>query len=272
MHLQMRSALGDAYKSGSQKTRVISEDWAESNLYCPACPSETLRRLGHNTKSSDFQCSDCSSWFQLKSTKTSFGNSILDGAYLAMCATIEAGKTPSLFMLQYDAESWKIRNLKVIPSFAFPLSCVRPRKPLSAQAERKFYVGCYIMLTSIPPDAHIHVITNGAEESPERVRQQFDLLRPISKLNAKQRGWTLDVLSKVRALNQQVFTLRGLLQHADELRHLHPDNNNVGAKIRQQLQLLRDFGILEFVDNRGTYRLKEGARAERALEAHPVKS
>jgi type II restriction enzyme len=35
----------------------------------------------------------------------------------------------------------------------------------------------------------------------------------------------------------------------------HPSNNNVKAKIRQQLQFLRDKGVLDFV-GRGQYRMK----------------
>ncbi|RLM53719.1 hypothetical protein DVK02_12805 [Halobellus sp. Atlit-31R] len=34
-----------------------------------------------------------------------------------------------------------------------------------------------------------------------------------------------------------------------------PDNNNVRAKIRQQLQRLRDNGEVEFLDEKGTYRI-----------------
>lgn len=256
MLLKMRPTLAAPYKSWPQKVRVISEDWAQQNLYCPACPSETLARLGHNTKSSDFRCPSCASWFQLKSARKRFGNSILDGAYATMCSTIEAGNTPSMFMLHYDLNDWVVRNLSVIPSFAFSLSCIKRRNALSEQAQRKFYVGCYIMLTSIPSDAHVEVVANGITVRPEEVRRKFNLLRPISALNAAQRGWTLDVLNVVRGLKRDVFTLSEVLESADELAQLHPKNKHVRDKVRQQLQRLRDLGLLEFVDNKGTYRLK----------------
>jgi len=35
----------------------------------------------------------------------------------------------------------------------------------------------------------------------------------------------------------------------------HPENHNVKAKIRQQLQYLRDKGVIEFL-GRGHYRMK----------------
>ena len=38
------------------------------------------------------------------------------------------------------------------------------------------------------------------------------------------------------------------------LGELHPDNHHVRDKIRQQLQVLRDAGILEFI-GRGRYRV-----------------
>lgn len=44
---------------------------------------------------------------------------------------------------------------------------------------------------------------------------------------------------------------------AGELRRKHPDNNNPEAKIRQQLQKLRNEKTLSFVNNRGTYTYRE---------------
>ena len=39
----------------------------------------------------------------------------------------------------------------------------------------------------------------------------------------------------------------------DQLKARHPRNNNVEAKIRQQLQFLRDKGLIEFISP-GVYR------------------
>jgi hypothetical protein len=41
-----------------------------------------------------------------------------------------------------------------------------------------------------------------------------------------------------------------------DLMRLHPANRNVQAKIRQQLQVLRDLGHLDFLGN-GSYRFKD---------------
>lgn len=96
----------------------------------------------------------------------------------------------------------------------------------------------------------------------------------MSLFHRATRGWTLDVLKVVRALLQSrsqesevrrqetggterapgEFTLAEVYAFADTLRRLHPQNLHVHDKIRQQLQRLRDLGLLEFV-GQGNYRL-----------------
>ena len=50
------------------------------------------------------------------------------------------------------------------------------------------------------------------------------------------------------------FTLDDVYAHEARLQAIYPGNNNVRPKIRQQLQVLRDQGLLEFT-GRGRYRL-----------------
>ena len=68
------------------------------------------------------------------------------------------------------------------------------------------------------------------------------------------RGWTLDVLNAVRKLEKQRFSLQELYRLEEFLQQLHPHNRNVRAKIRQQLQVLRDLGMLAFTGP-GSYSL-----------------
>src|SRR4029078_6624349 len=84
MNLSMEGELAVAYKSGSQRARVITEAWGEHNLYCPNCPSPSLTRLRNNTQASDFSCPSCGLWYQLKGQKSRIGNRVADGAYDAM--------------------------------------------------------------------------------------------------------------------------------------------------------------------------------------------
>ena len=68
------------------------------------------------------------------------------------------------------------------------------------------------------------------------------------------RGWTLDVLNVVRSLGREDFSLADVYARSAELARLHPRNRFVRPKIRQQLQILRDLGLLEFL-GRGRYRV-----------------
>jgi type II restriction enzyme len=204
----------------------------------------------------DFQCPACASRFELKSKCQNFGGCIPDGAYGTMRATIESGRTPSLFTLQYNLADWTVQNLTLVPSFAFTLSCLQERRPLSPTARRHGWVGCNILLRNIPQDARIPVVASGVPKPTAGVRSQFCKLKPLARLEVTQRGWTLDVLNIVRGLKRDVFTLAEILENADELSQLHPENKHVPDKVRQQLQRLRDLGFLEFVDNKGTYRVR----------------
>jgi type II restriction enzyme len=64
----------------------------------------------------------------------------------------------------------------------------------------------------------------------------------------------LDVLTCIEKLNRQNFNLNEIYQFENYLRLKHPDNNSIQAKIRQQLQILRDKNYLKF-ESRGKYKL-----------------
>jgi hypothetical protein len=49
-------------------------------------------------------------------------SSIADGAYAAMMNAIRHDETPSFYFLHYDLATWRVRNLLLVPSFAFPPS------------------------------------------------------------------------------------------------------------------------------------------------------
>jgi len=71
--------------------------------------------------------------------------------------------------------------------------------------------------------------------------------------------WKDAVRSIVLTLPQE-FSLREVLAHKDELQRHFPNNRFVDAKIRQSLQILRDQGLLDFVE-RGRYRRLDVAPA-----------
>jgi type II restriction enzyme len=69
------------------------------------------------------------------------------------------------------------------------------------------------------------------------------------------RGWTLDVLRAIHALGKTEFSLQEVYALEDNLARLHPANRNIQPKIRQQLQVLRDMGLVNFLAP-GSYRLR----------------
>jgi len=77
---------------------------------------------------------------------------------------------------------------------------------------------------------------------------------PLADVRADQRGWTLDVLKVVRELGSEQFSLKDVYARQSHLAALHPNNHNIEPKIRQQLQVLRNMGFVDFVSP-GQYHL-----------------
>ena len=247
MQLQMEFEIAARYKSATQRARVVTELWGERNLYCAVCDSPSLVRFSPNVQAVDYSCPECHSLFQLKSQSSAFSRRIIDAGYEAMRRAISDDRTPNLIAVHYDPSCWKIRNVLLVPRFAFSMSAVEKRKPLAATARRAGWIGCNILLCNIPEDARIDLVRDGIAVDPKNVRHRYSQLIPLAGFNTELRGWTLDVLRVARSLGKRHFSLAEMYAHDAELVSLHPANRNVRPKIRQQLQRLRDMGLIEFV-------------------------
>ncbi len=173
-----------------------------------------------------------------------------------MLRAIEQELTPNLLLLRYSLITSTVCDLEFIPQFALTKSSLEQRIPLSSTARRAGWIGCNILLTNIPRDTRISLITSGRIAPPHLVRAQYRLTMPLSQLAVTQRGWTLDVLNVVRNVGRSKFSLQDVYSHEEELAALHPGNRNVRPKIRQQLQVLRDLGLVEFI-SAGQYRIHQ---------------
>ena len=253
MNLQCSTELALSYKSPSQMARVITEDWCAREVYCPACASDSLLRSPVNTPAIDFECPQCAQFFQLKGLRTWNQRRIVDGAYDAMIRSIRADKVPNLLILQYSSE-WLVRNLLLVPRFFFSESIIEKRKPLGALARRAGWIGCNILLSEIPSDGRIDIVRQGQVLPSEQVRREFDRIRGLEDVPPSIRGWTLDVFNAIRCIGKRDFSLKDIYHLEDSLQGRHPSNRNIRPKIRQQLQVLRDMGVLRFV-GRGKYSL-----------------
>jgi type II restriction enzyme len=204
-----------------------------------------------NTPSIDFSCPHCGQLFQLKSSSTGNPKKIVDAGYDAMIRTIRADRTPNLLLLHHTLD-WIVTGLVLIPRVFFTERVIEKRKPLSLTARRSGWVGCNILVREIPKDGKIDVVAEGTVLPPSRVREDFSRVRGLAELPPQMRGWTVDILNVVRKLGTTKFSLKDVYQFEPELKSAHPQNRNVRPKIRQQLQILRDLGLIRF-DNPGQY-------------------
>jgi type II restriction enzyme len=254
MNLQCKIELASKYKSGSQIARVLSEEWCSRELYCPACDCDHLSGSKPNSPVIDFTCANCEQAFQLKSLRKWNPMRVLDAGYEVMLRAIRADRTPNLLLLQYSS-TWLVQNLLLIPRMFFSRNVIEKRNPLGPQARRAGWVGCNILLSRIPPDGKITLVSSGVVSPKHRVREEFARVRRLGELPPSLRGWTLDILSAIRRLGKTDFSLQELYGFESDLKTLHPQNQNVRPKIRQQLQVLRDFGLIQFVAP-GNYRIR----------------
>lgn len=253
MRLELRPELAAVYKNPSQRTRVLTEKWAEENLYCPACPCDSLCPTPKGTKVIDFTCPDCDEPYQLKSKSHLFGNRVVDSAYRPKIDAISKGTIPNFIFLHYDPSMWRVQNLFVVPKHFISEPVIEPRKKLRKTARRAGWQGSNILLGNLSADARISIVENGHEMPKAMVRDSWNRFLFLRKQSVYSRGWVADVLACVRRLNRETFTLADVYAFEGQLARLHPRNKHIRPKIRQQLQVLRDHGILKFL-GKGLYR------------------
>jgi type II restriction enzyme len=253
MRLELDRALADQYTSPSQKVRVLTEAWVRKQAYCPNCGKMYLERYSNNKPVADFFCGGCNEDFELKSKKDTFGLKIVDGAYQTMLARLADIKNPNFFLLNYELKTYQVLNFVVIPKHFFVSDIIEKRTPLSKTARRAGWIGCNILLNRIPQIGRIFLIKDRQVESKNKVQEIWHKTLFLRQEKKEERGWFLDIMNCVDMLGKQEFTLAEVYAFEEKLQTKHPQNNHIKAKIRQQLQELRDHGLLEF-SGRGMYK------------------
>ena len=254
MNLQMDYRIAEQYNSNSQKIRVITEKWVNDNLYCPYCGNQYISHFENNRPVADFYCPHCAEEYELKSKNGSINNKINDGAYETMIERIKSINNPNFFFMQYNKIDMKVKNFLMVPKHFFSTEIIEKRKPLADTARRAGWIGCNIILKDIPNEGRIFIVKDEIEQPVEMVIEKIKRTEFISQYQLNARGWILDVLNCVNMIEGREFTLEQMYQFETMLAIKHPDNHHVKDKIRQQLQVLRDKGIIEFV-GRGRYRI-----------------
>lgn len=253
MELKMNPSLADEYKNASQKARVITEAWAENQIFCPRCGHPRLTPFKNNRPVADFHCSRCGNQFELKSKNGVSFSKISDGAYLTMIDRITGFDNPDFFFMTYLKPEWIVRNLFFVPKHFFTPDIIEKRAPLSSAAKRAGWEGCSILLSKVPLAGRIPLVENGVVRDKATVIKKVSAADALVVNNLPARGWLFDVLSCVEKIPRADFALRDVYRFEGALAAKHPDNRNIRAKIRQQLQMLRDRGFVEFT-RPGEYR------------------
>lgn len=114
-------------------------------------------------------------------------------------------------------------------------------------------VGCNIDISNVSDFGKIFLVRNSQIVNQNLVKEQFNNTLFIRTKNTDARGWILDIMMCIDSIPKDTFNLNDIYAFEEVLKTKHPSNNFIKDKIRQQLQILRDKGLIEFI-SRGQYR------------------
>ena len=252
MDLAFNLKLAEGYKSNSQIARILTENWVLQNSYCPNCGDLPLKGFENNRPVADFYCKQCSEEFELKSKGGKLTTTISDGAYSTMVDRINSENNPNFFFLIYSKKFF-VNDFLIIPKQFFTEEIIIKRPPLSSTAKRAGWIGCNIDLGKVADSGKVFLVKNSRIIEPDIVNQSFRKTLFLRKASNDSRGWILDILKCVDEIKTETFNLDDVYNFEKKLKVKYPNNNFIKDKIRQQLQILRDRGFLEFV-SRGKYK------------------
>lgn len=247
MRLDLDARLGEGYPSASQWARRVTEGWAAANLYCPACTAPQLSAHVNNRAVEDYHCPACARQVQVKAKQGKIGASIANSAFAKKKAAILANRAPDYCFLGYSREELAVNDVLWVPGHFMTMSVISVRKPLGATARRSGWIGSTIHLNLIPAQGKIPLVESGRPIAPAAVRRQFKQTMFVSRMPPEKRGWVTDVLACIDFLDIRQgaeFTNDDVYACEERLLALHPKNNNVRPKIRQQLQVLAKHGVV----------------------------
>ncbi|MGH6790187.1 MAG: DpnI domain-containing protein [Pseudolabrys sp.] len=243
------------YSSGSQSARAWTERWVKDWVYCPNCGSPKINQFPANQPVADFFCPSCAEEYELKSTKGKFGAKIVDGAFRTMYERLVSSNNPNLLLLNYDLGHLSVTNAFVVPKHFFVREIIEKRKPLAATARRAGWIGCNILLNQVPQSGKIFFVRDGLPQPKEAVLAQWQKTLFLRDEGTEARGWLIEVMKCVESIGKKEFDLDDVYAFEKQLSEVYPNNRHVKQKIRQQLQVLRDRGYIDFVSP-GRYHLR----------------
>jgi type II restriction enzyme len=265
MDLSFDLSIAAGYTSNSQIARILTEHWVGENVYCPACGASALEPFKNNNPVGDFHCCDCRAEYELKSKTNGFAQKIVDGAYGSMIGRINSSNNPHFFFLDYSPRDATVSNFLVIPKHYFVDDIIEPRKPLAPTAKRAGWIGCNILLNRIPASGKIFLVKDSQIVPRDAVLATWNKTAFLANQRKEARGWTIETLRIVDRIPSEEFCLEDVYKFEAELKSKFPVNNFVRDKLRQQLQILRDRGVIQFL-GRGKYRKTRHTAPESSVE------
>lgn len=155
--------------------------------------------------------------------------------------------------MTYNTIDWCVKDFLIIPKHYFVSDIIEKRKPLSDLAKRAGWIGCNILLNKIPTSGHIYLVRNSKIIEKSLVIEKWKETDFLQSINQNSKGWLIEILNCINLIPSQTFKLEDIYKFVPELKIKYPENNFIKDKIRQQLQVLRDKGLVDFV-SRGAYK------------------
>lgn len=243
--------IGTQYSSTSKEIGVLTEAWAMMNLFCPACAGY-LNPQTSGARAVDFCCSGCAEAYQLKSSKGPIKTTVLGARYQTTLVRVIQRTHPSLFFLNYNQVTLRVQEALFIHRASISEDFVVKRKPLSYDAKRAGYQGCTFDLDRIPEEQKLWIIKNETAIQHPSVHEFWKNTNALLQQQPVAHVWLVDVLNLILVLPKE-FALQDCYEFESYLRQKHPNNKHIPDKIRQQLQRLRNLGLIEFL-GQGKYR------------------
>jgi type II restriction enzyme len=158
--MEFNSVVQDVIVSTNwkSKSRIIGEAgeiYIKNNLQCQRCNIQDFDKCKTNEPSKDLVCNNCGQRYQIKAanskTKKNDDNSmkIMGGEYSTTINNINQEIDYLIIIYENNTNTYKIKNIYYIKKENITTNCIVPRKPLSQNAKRAGWQGCYIMLKNI---------------------------------------------------------------------------------------------------------------------------
>jgi type II restriction enzyme len=200
MDLSIDPGVADGYSSKAQRSRVITETWASTNLYCLNCEVERIEAHQRGKRVEDFLCPSCDRRIQLTPSRDGHATRVSNSAYEPKMEAIRDNSAPDYAFMGFDPDCWRVTDLFVVPGHFITPNLVEKRDPLNSDAQRCGWVGSNILLNHIPEAGRIDLVDAGIAVSKDEARNQFDETAFLSDLGSEMRDWTTALMDCIDEL------------------------------------------------------------------------